>query len=198
MTQISKLLDDQVVEKAKAQLHKVGKTALMTRKLEAIISAKKHGISKVAEIYDITRKTLTSWIKCVKNDNLSGLSAPAERKRKNKLNDAQRAGIMEWLKADSQLTLEAIRLKIKEQYNIEISKSTVHREIQKQNYSYIKPRPQHFKQDQNQVTEFKKRLTTKSLNTNHQECCFLTSRDLALIQKLAAVGLSATLGQRSK
>ena len=37
MTQISKLLDDQVVEKAKAQLHKVGKTALMTRKLEAII-----------------------------------------------------------------------------------------------------------------------------------------------------------------
>ena len=111
----------------------------------------------VAEIYDITRKTLTSWIKCVKNDNLSGLSAPAERKRKNKLNDTQRTGIMEWLKADSQLTLEAIRLKIKEQYNIEISKSTVHREIQKQNYSYIKPRPQHFKQDQNQVTEFKKK-----------------------------------------
>jgi len=157
MTQISKLLDDQVVEKAKAQLHKVGKTALMTRKLEAIISAKKHGISKVAEIYDITRKTLTSWIKCVKNDNLSGLSAPAGRKRKNKLNDTQRTGIMEWLKADSQLTLEAIRLKIKEQYNIEISKSTVHREIQKQNYFYIKPRPQHFKQDPNQVTEFKKK-----------------------------------------
>ena len=122
-----------------------------------IISAKKHGISKVAEIYDITRKTLTSWIKCVKNDNFSGLSAPAGRKRKNKLNDTQRTGIMEWLKADSQLTLEAIRLKIKEQYNIEISKSTVHREIQKQNYSYIKPRPQHFKQDQNQVTEFKKK-----------------------------------------
>ena len=70
MTQTSKLLDDQVVEKAKTQLRKVGKTALMTRKLEAIISAKKHGISQVAQIYDITRKTLTSWIKCVRNDNL--------------------------------------------------------------------------------------------------------------------------------
>ena len=84
MTQISKLLDDQVVEKAKAQLHKVGKTALMTRKLEAIISAKKHGISKVAEIYDITRKTLTSWITCVRNDNLSGLGLTLTNSRKAK------------------------------------------------------------------------------------------------------------------
>ncbi len=157
MTQTSKLLDDQVVEKAKTQLRKVGKTALMTRKLEAIISAKKHGISQVAQIYDITRKTLTSWIKCVRNDNLDGLRAPTARKRKNKLNDAQRAEIIEWLKVDSQLTLEAIKLRIKERYSIEISKSTVHREIHKQKYSYIKPRPQHFKQDQNQVTEFKKK-----------------------------------------
>ena len=157
MAQISKLLDDEVVEKAKAQLRKSGKVALMTRKLEAIISAKKHGISKVAEVYDITRKTLTSWIKCVRSDNLAGLSAPAERKRKNKLNDTQRTEITEWLRADSQLTLEAIKLRINEQYNIEISKSTVHREVQKLNYSYIKPRPQHFKQDQNQVTEFKKK-----------------------------------------
>ena len=157
MAQVSKLLDDQVVEKAKEQLRKVGKATLMSRKLEAVISAKKHGISEVAKVYDITRKTLTSWIKCIKSDNLAGLSAPTQRKRKNKLNDAQREGIVEWLKEDSQLTLEAIKLKIKEQYNIEISKSTVHREIQKQKYSYIKPRPQHFKQDQNQVTEFKKK-----------------------------------------
>ena len=86
MTQTSKLLDDQVVEKAKTQLRKVGKTALMTRKLEAIISAKKHGISQVAQIYDITRKTLTSWIKCVRNDSLDGLSAPTARKRKRQKN----------------------------------------------------------------------------------------------------------------
>jgi transposase len=100
MAQVSKLLDDEVVEKAKAQLQKSGKVALMTRKLEAIISAKKHGISKVAEVYDITRKTLTSWIKCVKSDNLTGLSAPLERKRRNKLNEEQRAEIVEWLSAE--------------------------------------------------------------------------------------------------
>ena len=134
MAQVSKLLDDQVVEKAKEQLRKVGKATLMSRKLEAVISAKKHGITKVAKVYDITRKTLTSWIKCIKSDNLAGLSAPTQRKRKNKLNDAQREGIVEWLKEDSQLTLEAIKLKIKEQYNIEISKSTVHRKIQKQKF----------------------------------------------------------------
>mgnify|MGYP001612319834 CR=1 FL=1 len=45
MASFSKLLDDQVVEKAKAQLKENGKTALMSRKLEAVISAKTHGIS---------------------------------------------------------------------------------------------------------------------------------------------------------
>lgn len=157
MASFSKLLDDQVVEKAKAQLKENGKTALMSRKLEAVISAKTHGISQVAKIYDITRKTLTSWIKCIRNDAMEKLNAPAERKKKNKLNGSQRSQILEWIKADSQLTIKAIRIKIEESFDVVISKSTVHREIKKLNYSYIKPRPQHFKQDQNKVVEFKKK-----------------------------------------
>lgn len=157
MASFSKLLDDQVAEKAKNQLKEIGKTALMSRKLEAVISAHKHGISQVAKVYDITRTTLTSWIKHVKNDTIEKLNAPAERKKKNKLNDSQRSQILEWIKADSQLTIKAIRIKIEESFNIVISKSTVHREIKKLEYSYIKPRPQHFKQDQNKVSEFKKK-----------------------------------------
>jgi len=157
MASFSKLLDDQVVEKAKNQLKEIGKTALMSRKLEAVISARKHGISQVAKVYDITRTTLTSWIKHIKNDAIEKLNAPAERKKKNKLNDLQRSQILEWIKTDSQLTIKAIRIKIEESFNVAISKSTVHREIKKLNYSYIKPRPQHFKQNQNKVAEFKKK-----------------------------------------
>ena len=157
MASVSKLLNDEVVEKAKAQLKEIGKKALMSRKLEAVISARKHGISNVAKIYDISRTTLTAWVKHIKSDKMDRLNAPVERKKKNKLNESQRQVILEWLKQDGQLTIKAIRLKIKERFDIELGKSTVHREIKKLNYSYIKPRPQHHKQDQTKVSEFKKK-----------------------------------------
>jgi transposase len=157
MVSSSKLLDDQVVEKAKSQLKKIGKAALISRKLEAVIASKAHGISQVAKIYDITRTTLTSWIKHVKNDTIEKLKAPPARKRKNKINDVQRSQILEWIKSDSGLTIKAIRIKIAETFSIDISKSTVHRELKKLNYSYIKPRPKHFKQDPELVSEFKKK-----------------------------------------
>ncbi|GAJ45753.1 hypothetical protein HE1_00062 [Holospora elegans E1] len=56
---------------------------------------------------------------------------------------------------DTQLTIKVIRIKIENVFNIGISKSTVHREIKNLNYSYIKHRPKHFKQEQNKVSEFK-------------------------------------------
>jgi len=157
MAMSSKLLDDQVVEKAKAELKLIGKASIRARKLEAVIAASKHGITKVAEIYDITRKTLTSWIKHIKNDNLERLNAPPERKKKSKLNDLQREQIRKWIQDDSQITIKKLRIKIEQDFNLKISASTVHREVLKLDYSYITPRPKHFKQDQNQVTEFKKK-----------------------------------------
>jgi transposase len=157
MTSKSKLLDQVVVEKAKMALHKIGKSALCARKLEAVIAAKQHGITQVAKVYGITRTTLTTWIKLIKNDKIERLNAPPERKRKNKLNDDQRNQILEWIKDNSQLTIKATRIRIEEIFGINLSKSTVHRELQKLGYSYIKPRPKHFKQDPNKVSEFKKK-----------------------------------------
>ncbi|WP_084490936.1 helix-turn-helix domain-containing protein [Holospora elegans] len=102
---------------------------------------------KLQKFYEITIATLTSWIKHIKNRSIERLNTPAERKRKNKLNATQIKQILEWLKVYSQLTIKAIRIKLKNVFNIEMSKSTVHREIKKLNYSYIKPRPKLFKQE---------------------------------------------------
>lgn len=49
MACVSKLIDDNVVKYAISNLKKIGKEALLGRKFQAVISAKKHGISKVAE-----------------------------------------------------------------------------------------------------------------------------------------------------
>lgn len=157
MTSTSKLLDQLVVEKAKMALKKMGKSALCARKLEAVLSAKEHGITQVAKVYGVTRTTLTSWIKLIKSDKIERLNAPPERKRKSKLNDEQKEQILKWIKDNSQLTIKAIVIQIEQVFGINVSKSTVHREIQNLGYSYIKPRPKHFKQDPNKVSEFKKK-----------------------------------------
>ena len=88
MPSTSKLLDDSVVLKAREGLKELGKSALISRKLQAIISAKTHGISKVATIYNITNKTLTFWIKSLKNGSLSDLSAKAKATRKPLIDDS--------------------------------------------------------------------------------------------------------------
>ena len=154
---MSKLLDEAVVKYASDNLKKIGKDALLARKLQAVISAKKHGISKVAEVYGISRTTLTSWIKHLKNGSLSKLKAPPERKRKSILNDVQRSQIRIWIEEDSQLTIDQVRRKIEEVFQLRIGRSTVHREMKRLGLSYITPRPKHFKQNENQVTEFKKK-----------------------------------------
>ncbi len=82
MPSVSKLLDDSVVAYAKKNLKKIGKDVLLMRKLQAVIAAKKHGISKAAEFYEISRTTLTSWVKHLRNKALEKLKAPSERRRK--------------------------------------------------------------------------------------------------------------------
>lgn len=154
---VSKLLEDYVVEYAIQALKEMGKDALLGRKLQAVISAKKHGISKVAEVYDISRTTLTSWIKHLRNGALDKLKAPPERKKKTILNNEQRKKIKCWIEQNSQITIDQVHERIQEEFQLKIGRSTVHREMQKLGLSYITPRPKHFKQNADQVTEFKKK-----------------------------------------
>lgn len=53
-------IDDELVEKSRFLLKKMGKNAIIARKLEAIIMAKKIGISKTSEITEISRGSITS------------------------------------------------------------------------------------------------------------------------------------------
>ena len=66
MALASKLLDEIVVNLAKEMLKKVRDNAYVSRKLQAVIAAKKHGISEVARVWCISRTALTEWIKHLK------------------------------------------------------------------------------------------------------------------------------------
>jgi transposase len=159
MPKQSKLLNDEVVALAEKALKTMGKSALLAKKLEAVIAAKKHGISLVSKVHSISRTTLTEWIKHVKNDALERLQAPPQRKRKNKIDSNQSTQIKEWITENPQMTLKAIKLKLEAEYGLVVSIPTVQRALKKMKYSYITPRPKHVKQDREKVEEFKKKYS---------------------------------------
>ena len=120
MSKTSKLLDEAVFINAKEGLKKIGRSALISRKLQAIVSARVHGISKVAAIYNVTNKTLTFWIKSLKNGSLSDLFPKPKSVRESLINDRAVKVIEEWLNKDPNLTIKKVRLMIKEEMGIEV------------------------------------------------------------------------------
>lgn len=157
MSKKSKLLDQAVVSSAEQALKKLGSYGYVAKKLNATIAASKHGITEVAKIYDISRTTLTSWIKHIKNSDLDKLSAPKERRKRPRLNQEQLQEIKEWIESNPNITINALKIKIEEEYKMVVSKSTVHKAMKELNFSYITPRPRHYKQDKKKVEEFKKK-----------------------------------------
>lgn len=156
MAGISRKITDEIVKIAENRLKELGKDKYVAAKLQAVISAKKHGITKVAEVFNISRPTLFSWIKHVKEEHLERLTVAPGRGRKKKLTAEQTDNVKEWVKENSQLTIDQVKLLIFQEFNVLISRSSVHRIMQSLNFSYITPRPKHHKQDPLEQEEFKK------------------------------------------
>ena len=157
MARISVLLTDQVVLSATEGLKKIGKAGLVARKLQAIIAAKKYGITKTAEFYAITKKSLIQWIKDLKQESLEALEVQVGRGRKPLVTEAQKIEIKKWISENCNITINQLRQMILENLNVKLSNATAHRIMQRLEFSYITPRPRHHKQDQNLRDEFKKK-----------------------------------------
>ena len=157
MTQTSKLLDDKVVRFAKEELKKIGHYGHLSKKLHAVIKAKEHGITKTAIFFGISRGSLTSWIKHLKDSNIEKLMAPPSRKRKSILSESHLRQVAKWLQDNPQITIDQVKENIESHFQVKISRSTTHRVMQKLAFSYIKPRPKHVKQDPSKIANFKKK-----------------------------------------
>ncbi len=163
MPRISKLITDEVAALAEASLKKLGRTGAIARKLQAICSANKHGIKKVSEVYNISRTTLTSWISRFKEGSLIAL-APKSKKPRSPVTAAHKIVIKEWLEQESRMTIEALRIKMESQLDIKLKKSAVHNLMKSMGFSYITPRPKHYKQDSSKHEEFKKKSNRANQN----------------------------------
>jgi transposase len=135
------------------------------RRLQAIISAREHGIKAVAEIYNISRETLMRWIRKFKAGGSPSFSVAKGRGRSSKLSETQKLEIKGYIeKTGAQLSSKKLQSYIEERFAISVSKSTSHRLLQNSGFSYITPRPSHYKKNPQKQEEFKKKSTNISIS----------------------------------
>ena len=183
MARISKLLTNDLVAKAKISLRDLGKYGSVAVRLQIIIAAKEHGITDVCRIHGISRTTLTGWIKRFSEENDERALVNKSKKAKSPLS-AHLETIKKWVEENSNVTAKELIIKIEEQLKIKISTSSIYRMLKKLRFSYITPRPKHYKQDQSTHEEFKKNLAQKIIDNPEAEVLFFDEARFGTHSKL--------------
>lgn len=162
MARVTKIIDDELVALCEEELKKQGIRGETGRRLQAIISAKKHGIKMVSKIYNISRETMMRWIRKFKEGGSAAFAVEAGRGRKYKLNPDQMEEIRQYVEIEgAQLSSKHLRLFIEERFKITISNATAHRILRGSGFSYITPRPSHHKKELEKQEYFKKKSTRR-------------------------------------
>lgn len=161
MARISSAISDQLLEKCKIALKQQRKTGEVGRRLQAIISAKNHGISKVALIFGITRATLMKWIRDFEKWSVEGLLVKKGRGRKRILTNQEKK-IYEIIKKNPNIRAKELQSLIARDLLVKVGIATVYRMMHRLGYSYITPRKNHYKQDKEKVENFKKKSTKRN------------------------------------
>ncbi len=157
MSRSTQLLSPNEYNYAQQCLKELGKNGEQGRRLQAIISVEQHGITQVAKVFNITRSTLTLWIKAFKADSTEGLTIKKGRGRKRLLTVDQEEVIKNMILEQSSITIDELADRIEEGFSIRLGRSTVHRLMKRLRFSYMTPRQRHYKADPQKQEEFKKK-----------------------------------------
>ena len=162
MSGVTQLVNAKTIEIAKSYMLNLGKYGAIANKLKAVIATQQHGISKVAEIFNISRSTLTLWIKSVNSNKIEELTVAEGRGRKPKLNPKQLLIVEGWLIKDPSITVSKLADRILRELNVDVAIPTLYKIVRSMSFSYITPRPKHYKQDEAKQDEFKKKAGSKN------------------------------------
>jgi transposase len=158
MARQTKAISEELLNKCQERLKQIGPNGDAGRKLQAIISAKKHGIKKIAEIFNVTRQTIMDWIHAFKTEDVEGFKVKTGRGRKSKVDEKIRKELKEWVKQEGRkMTSKRLKQEIEKRYQIVIGLSSANRLLHELGFSHITGRPKHYKQDKSKQEEFKKK-----------------------------------------
>jgi len=161
MPRISSAINEDLVLRCKIALKQQGKSGEVSRRLQAIISAKNHNISKVSSVFGITRATLFKWIKDFDKKSIDGLVVSKGRGRKKIFDGKSEDKIRKIIEKNPNITARLLQQTIEEEMAIKSGISTIYRLMKRLGFSYITPRKYHSKQNEDEVAKFKKNSKDK-------------------------------------
>ena len=151
------IINEEIYEKARNGLIQLKSKGTAANKLKAIMAAYNHGSKKVSEILDVDITSIYKWTIKLDREGYKSLINQAKHQDGIKLKKIHKERIRKWLEKDPNISITDIKEKIKNQFNIDVSKSTIHRAMKDSGFSYITPRKNHYKQDKEKVENFKKK-----------------------------------------
>lgn len=152
------IINKAIYEKAKNGLIQLQSQGTAANKLKAIMASYKHGAKKVSEIFDIDITSIHKWTVKLERDGYKALINKAKHKGGIKLYQIHKDRIKKWLEKDPNSSIDQIHEKVKTYFNLDVSRSTVHRAMKSVGFSYITPRQNHYKQDKKATEDFKKKI----------------------------------------
>lgn len=156
------IINKTVYDNAKKALLKLKSYGTTANKLKAVISAYDNGIKKVSEVFNVHPTSIHRWAKQISDNDLDSLINNSKHQDGIKLKKHHKEEIRKWINKDPNISILGVKENLKKRFDLEVSKSTTHRAMKEVGFSYITPRKSHYKQDQKQVEEFKKKSTKPS------------------------------------
>jgi transposase len=135
-------------------------------RLLAIVKAGDHSITEVAKFFQVSRDTLTNWIKNFRDFGIEGLLDKPKGHNPSKLKEIHKQQVSFWLETGTNAkaervhwTLEKLKAEIERQFGITISIMPLWLHLRKMGFRQKVPRPVHAKADRQAQEEFKKNCT---------------------------------------
>jgi transposase len=153
------IISEETYIKAQNELKRIKVEGTLFKKLQAVKLAYEHGIKETAKFLNIFPVSIRNWARLINRDEIDSLKIGSKHRDGIKLKKHHRAKIKEWLAKDPNTSIADVRTRIKNQFNLEVSESTIRRAMKDGGFSYITPRKNHYKQDKEMVENFKKKST---------------------------------------
>jgi transposase len=156
MANKTKAINKALLQQAQDALRNRHISGDVSHKIQAIISAEKHGVKAVSEIMGVSRESIMQWIKKFAENGVDGLKQRAGKGRKPLITNDMLASIKEFMQKNPNSTCNAVKDFVQNNHGITVCWSTANRALHKIGLSYITPRPVHYKSSSEAQEDFKK------------------------------------------
>ena len=139
------------------------KESKLFQQLLAIAAAANHSVEQVADISQTTKQSIYNWMKRFKANGIEGLMDLPKDHNPAKLSLLQKQTIEQWITASKNAqnqrinwTLVKLQAKIKKEFGIELSTTTIWNDLKELKLTLLRPRRRHEKTDPFIQEDFKK------------------------------------------